>query len=132
MQRACKNFDESNVIGVGGFGKVYKGVIDQATKVAIKRSNPQSEQGVNEFMTEIEMLSKLRHKHLVSLIGFCDEDGSKHRSQGEGNETSEESTGNRNLEMHRKNLSLGSISEVNEGSDDSGDIFSQIVNPKGR
>ncbi|KAG6773388.1 hypothetical protein POTOM_020662 [Populus tomentosa] len=75
MQRATKNFDESYVIGVGGFGKVYKGVIDQATKVAIKRSNPQSEQGVNEFMTEIEMLSKLRHKHLVSLIGFCDEDG---------------------------------------------------------
>ncbi|KAJ6353870.1 hypothetical protein OIU76_002815 [Salix suchowensis] len=53
-------------------------------------------------------------------------------SNGEGNETSEESTGNRNLEMHRKNLSLGSISEVNEGSEDSGDIFSQIVNPKGR
>ncbi|MED6187668.1 hypothetical protein PIB30_078577 [Stylosanthes scabra] len=73
MRHATKNFDESNVIGVGGFGKVYKGVIDNGFKVAIKRSNPQSEQGVNEFQTEIEMLSKLRHKHLVSLIGFCEE-----------------------------------------------------------
>lgn len=75
MQHATKNFDESYVIGIGGFGKVYKGVVDKGTKVAIKRSNPSSEQGVNEFQTEIEMLSKLRHKHLVSLIGFCDEDG---------------------------------------------------------
>ncbi|KAJ1385122.1 Serine-threonine/tyrosine-protein kinase, catalytic domain [Sesbania bispinosa] len=74
IKHATKNFDESNVIGVGGFGKVYKGVIDNGMKVAIKRSNPQSEQGVNEFQTEIEMLSKLRHKHLVSLIGFCEED----------------------------------------------------------
>ncbi|PRQ41794.1 putative protein kinase RLK-Pelle-CrRLK1L-1 family [Rosa chinensis] len=75
MKQATKNFDETNVIGVGGFGKVYKGVIDNgATKVAIKRSNPQSEQGVHEFQTEIEMLSELRHKHLVSLIGFCEED----------------------------------------------------------
>ncbi|XP_061367610.1 receptor-like protein kinase ANXUR1 [Gastrolobium bilobum] len=74
MKQATKNFDESNVIGVGGFGKVYKGVIDNGVQVAIKRSNPQSEQGVNEFQTEIEMLSKLRHKHLVSLIGFCEED----------------------------------------------------------
>jgi len=73
ITQATQNFDESNVIGVGGFGKVYKGVIDNGVKVAIKRSNPQSEQGVNEFQTEIEMLSKLRHKHLVSLIGFCEE-----------------------------------------------------------
>lgn len=73
IKHATKNFDESNVIGVGGFGKVYKGVIDGKMKVAIKRSNPSSEQGVNEFVTEIEMLSKLRHKHLVSLIGFCDD-----------------------------------------------------------
>jgi hypothetical protein len=75
IKQATKNFDESNVIGVGGFGKVYKGVIDAGMKVAIKRSNPSSEQGVNEFQTEIEMLSKLRHKHLVSLIGFCEDDG---------------------------------------------------------
>ena len=75
IKQATKNFDEPSVIGVGGFGKVYKGVVDHGMKVAIKRSNPQSEQGVHEFQTEIEMLSKLRHKHLVSLIGFCEENG---------------------------------------------------------
>ncbi|XP_050225093.1 receptor-like protein kinase ANXUR1 [Mercurialis annua] len=74
MKKATNSFHESNVIGVGGFGKVYKGIIDQNMKVAIKRSNPQSDQGINEFQTEIEMLSKLRHKHLVSLIGFCEEE----------------------------------------------------------
>lgn len=70
---ATNNFDASLMIGEGGFGKVYKGRLQDGTKVAVKRSEPGHGQGMPEFQTEIIILSKIRHKHLVSLIGFCDE-----------------------------------------------------------
>ncbi|KAJ0759787.1 putative protein kinase RLK-Pelle-CrRLK1L-1 family [Helianthus annuus] len=71
---ATENFDQSLVIGSGGFGKVYKGNVIYGSSllvVAIKRLDSMSNQGATEFWAEVEMLSMLRHCNLVSLIGYC-------------------------------------------------------------
>ncbi|WMV17318.1 hypothetical protein MTR67_010703 [Solanum verrucosum] len=72
IKNATDNCDGKFVIG---YGNVYKGYLDNGTTtVAMKRSNPSSKQGIREFQTKIEMLSsKLRYRHLVSLIGYCDD-----------------------------------------------------------
>jgi hypothetical protein len=73
VQSATNNFDKNLIIGSGGFGMVYKGVLRDNVKVAVKRGMPGSRQGLPEFHTEISVLSKIRHRHLVSLVGFCEE-----------------------------------------------------------
>ena len=71
---ATNNFNSSTEVGEGGYGKVYKGVLADGTVVAIKRAQEGSLQGETEFLTEIELLSRVHHRNLVSLIGYCDEE----------------------------------------------------------
>uniref|UniRef100_A0A2N9FDG0 non-specific serine/threonine protein kinase n=1 Tax=Fagus sylvatica TaxID=28930 RepID=A0A2N9FDG0_FAGSY len=74
MAVATNNFNISTQVGQGGYGKVYKGSLADGTVVAIKRAQEGSLQGEKEFLTEIELLSRLHHRNLVSLIGYCDEE----------------------------------------------------------
>ncbi|PNT71047.1 hypothetical protein BRADI_2g22140v3 [Brachypodium distachyon] len=74
MARATNNFDLLAQVGQGGYGKVYKGTLDDGETVAIKRAHEDSLQGSKEFCTEIELLSRLHHRNLVSLVGYCDEE----------------------------------------------------------
>ncbi|XP_059659900.1 probable LRR receptor-like serine/threonine-protein kinase At1g06840 [Cornus florida] len=75
MALATNNFNSSSQVGEGGYGKVYKGILVDGTVVAIKRAQEGSLQGEKEFLTEIEILSRLHHRNLVALIGYCDEEG---------------------------------------------------------
>ncbi|XP_020521708.1 probable LRR receptor-like serine/threonine-protein kinase At1g06840 isoform X1 [Amborella trichopoda] len=72
MARATDNFINSSQVGQGGYGKVYRGCLADGTVVAIKRAEEGSLQGQREFLTEIELLSRLHHRNLVSLVGYCD------------------------------------------------------------
>ncbi|XVE82856.1 hypothetical protein DITRI_Ditri16bG0039400 [Diplodiscus trichospermus] len=72
IQQATKDFDLKLLLGEGGFGKVYSGTL-RGHKVAVKRREPGHKQGLAEFRTEIMVLSRTRHRNLVSLIGYCDE-----------------------------------------------------------
>ncbi|XP_042453072.1 probable LRR receptor-like serine/threonine-protein kinase At1g06840 isoform X1 [Zingiber officinale] len=73
MVLATRNFCKSTQVGQGGYGKVYKGTLDDGRLVAIKRALEGTLQGSKEFLTEIEFLSRLHHRNLVSLVGYCDE-----------------------------------------------------------
>ncbi|KAJ0233361.1 receptor-like protein kinase [Hirschfeldia incana] len=73
IRRATNNFDPQWLIGKGGFGNVYKAIFPDGSRAAIKRGKTGSGQGILEFQTEIQVLSRIRHKHLVSLKGYCDE-----------------------------------------------------------
>ncbi|OMO82993.1 hypothetical protein CCACVL1_11608 [Corchorus capsularis] len=75
LAMATNNFNSSTQVGQGGYGKVYRGTLADGTVVAIKRAQEGSLQGEREFLTEIQLLSRLHHRNLVSLIGYCDEEG---------------------------------------------------------
>ncbi|KAK4378761.1 hypothetical protein RND71_000623 [Anisodus tanguticus] len=75
IRKCTNNFSESTCIGSGGYGKVYKGTLTAGEVVAIKRAQHGSMQGAFEFKTEIELLSRIHHKNVVNLVGFCYEQG---------------------------------------------------------
>ncbi|XP_076939486.1 putative LRR receptor-like serine/threonine-protein kinase At1g07650 [Bidens hawaiensis] len=71
IKQATRDFHPSNKIGEGGFGIVYKGQLSDGTLVAVKQLSSKSKQGDREFVTEICLLSALRHPNLVRLYGCC-------------------------------------------------------------
>ncbi|XAR49197.1 Non-specific serine/threonine protein kinase [Bertholletia excelsa] len=71
MKKYTNNFSEANAVGSGGYGKVYRGTLPTGQLLAIKRAQQGSLQGGLEFKTEIELLSRVHHKNVVSLVGFC-------------------------------------------------------------
>ncbi|XP_058210914.1 leucine-rich repeat receptor protein kinase HPCA1 [Rhododendron vialii] len=75
LKKCTNNFSQNNEIGYGGYGKVYKGLLSGGQLLAIKRAQRGSTQGGLEFKTEIELLSRVHHKNLVGLVGFCFEQG---------------------------------------------------------
>ncbi|BAS91195.1 Os04g0633800 [Oryza sativa Japonica Group] len=68
---ATNNFSDSNMLGKGGFGKVYKGKLEGGKEVAVKRLGTGSTQGVEHFTNEVVLIAKLQHKNLVRLLGCC-------------------------------------------------------------
>ncbi|XP_014505926.1 probable receptor-like protein kinase At1g11050 [Vigna radiata var. radiata] len=71
LVRATNNFSPKNFIGRGGFGMVYKGILPDGTMVAVKRLEESDSQGDTLFYSEVEIVSNLKHRNLVPLIGCC-------------------------------------------------------------
>jgi serine/threonine protein kinase len=84
LKSATRNFRPDTVLGEGGFGRVFKGWVDENTyapskvgigmAVAVKKSNPDSPQGLQEWQSEVKFLGKFSHPNLVKLLGYCWED----------------------------------------------------------
>uniref|UniRef100_A0A453DBH6 Protein kinase domain-containing protein n=1 Tax=Aegilops tauschii subsp. strangulata TaxID=200361 RepID=A0A453DBH6_AEGTS len=68
---ATNDFSNENMLGQGGFGKVYKGILEDDKEVAIKRLSKSSGQGAEEFRNEVVLIAKLQHRNLVRLLGYC-------------------------------------------------------------
>nr|KAJ0188494.1 hypothetical protein LSAT_V11C900502200 [Lactuca sativa] len=76
LSRSTGGFAGNEKLGEGGFGEVYKGFLeDSSTYIAVKRVSKSSKQGIKEFASEVNIISRLRHRNLVKLIGWCHDNG---------------------------------------------------------
>ncbi|XP_010432675.2 PREDICTED: proline-rich receptor-like protein kinase PERK14 [Camelina sativa] len=71
LSKATSGFSEANLLGEGGFGYVHKGILKNGIEVAVKQLKIGSYQGEREFQAEVDTISRVHHKHLVSLVGYC-------------------------------------------------------------
>ncbi|KAK1365388.1 proline-rich receptor-like protein kinase PERK1 [Heracleum sosnowskyi] len=71
LAMATDGFSDANLLGQGGFGYVHKGVLPNGKEVAVKQLKAGSGQGEREFQAEVEIISRVHHRHLVSLVGYC-------------------------------------------------------------
>ncbi|XP_037436755.1 L-type lectin-domain containing receptor kinase SIT2-like [Triticum dicoccoides] len=76
LYHATGGFEDRNLLGVGGFGRVYKGVLPRSRlKIAVKRVSHDSKQGMKEFIAEIVSIGRLQNRNLVPLLGYCPRKG---------------------------------------------------------
>ncbi|KAF2292666.1 hypothetical protein GH714_026541 [Hevea brasiliensis] len=71
LEQATEKFSSKRILGEGGFGRVYHGIMEDGTEVAVKLLTRDNQNGDREFIAEVEMLSRLHHRNLVKLIGIC-------------------------------------------------------------
>ncbi|PWZ09230.1 Proline-rich receptor-like protein kinase PERK1 [Zea mays] len=71
LLRATDGFSDANLLGQGGFGYVHRGLLPNGKEIAVKQLKLGSGQGEREFQAEVEIISRVHHKHLVSLVGYC-------------------------------------------------------------
>lgn len=71
LVKATNGFSSQNLLGEGGFGSVYKGYLPDGRDVAVKQLKIGGGQGEREFKAEVEIISRVHHRHLVSLVGYC-------------------------------------------------------------
>ncbi|KAL7249452.1 hypothetical protein ACSBR1_011613 [Camellia fascicularis] len=71
IANSTNNFSINNKLGEGGFGPVYKGILEEEEEIAVKRLSNNSSQGLDEFKNEVVCIAKLQHRNLVKLLGCC-------------------------------------------------------------
>lgn len=71
LEKATKNFSNDFKLGSGGFGTVYKGILDSGIEVAIKKTNNVDMKEIEQYMNEVSLLSQVNHRNLVKLHGCC-------------------------------------------------------------